>query len=544
MQISQVWPSGAGLLFRLAGTGATDSAGGLVVDVDLDGRRVWSFRQDGDGIPGELFTEELRQVGEAPGSLRFQAWPPALAPRLRGRFRVRVRPSGSDDDGAEADVSLDGSAEPLRLVDFFGRPLVVNKWGRLGRAIVDAGPEMVARMLDHMDGMRSVLEKYLGPVVFVTGGTLLGPVRDGGRVLPHDDDADLAYLSHHTHPADVALESFEVGRLLRVAGYDVLRLSVGHLQVVFSHDGIPDHYVDIFPGFFLEGWWLQHFAIRARARREDLVPTSTILVEGRPEPAPAVPEVMLVANYGEGWRTPDPSFVFDLPTSTADRFYGWFADYNVEREDWDDDILLAPGDASLRDEGISAFARRVHEHTPPGTAVLDLGCGVGTDALALAELGRTVCAVDFSRYAVATARARLAGRPLDVSFEVLNLLDTREVIRFGAERAAAGRPWTVVGRRLLNALEDRGRANVFRLCSMLLRGDAAGGAVHFDVVADHAYAGLAPYRHVSVDRLVAEAADHRLVLEEAVPQLEPFRWFGTTGDQIVPTHRMTFRRRA
>jgi SAM-dependent methyltransferase len=252
---------------------------------------------------------------------------------------------------------------------------------------------------------------------------------------------------------------------------------------------------------------------------------------------------MLVAIYGEGWRVPDPSFVFDLPASTGDRFYGWFADYNVEREDWDDLVLLAPRDAPIREAQISAFARTVHEQTPAGTAVLDLGCGVGTDALALAELGRTVRAIDFSRYAIAVARATPAERPLDVSFEVLNLLDTREVIRLGAELAAAPHPWTVVGRRLLNALEDRGRANVFRLCSMLLRGAGAVGAAHFDVIADHTYSGLAPHRHVSVEQLAAEAAEHRLVLEEAVPRLEPLRWFGTTEDQVVQMQRMTFRRR-
>jgi SAM-dependent methyltransferase len=543
--ILQVWPSRLGVVYRVAPSEDADEHPGTpVLDVDIDGRRVWSFRQD-DTPPAQAVLDAALAAGAAregldPTAMRFQPWPPALLPRLAGRFRLRLRPSGADG-GAEVPVSLDGSTEPLRLVDRFGRPLVVNKWGRLGHAIVDAAPGMVNRMLDHMDDIRVLLEKHLGPVVFVTGGTLLGPVREG-RLLPHDDDADLAYLSRHTHPADVALESFEIGRVLREAGYQVLRLSVGHLQIQFTYGGRPDHYVDVFAGFLIDGYWMQHFPVRTPAVRDDVLPPSTVLVEGRPEPATRTPEFTLRALFGEGWREPDPSFTFDIPASTGDRFYGWWADYNVEREDWEDVVLLAPRD-ERSDERMSAFAGWVHDRAPADAALLELGCGTGTDALALGERGHTVHAVDFSRYAIDRGRTRGADGAEDVTFEVLNLLDTRAVVTLGARLAAAPHRWTVLGRRLLNALEDRGRDNVFRLCSMLLRGDAAGRAF-FDVVADHAYPGIPGHRHLTVDQLVAEAAAHRLVLEEAEPRLEPLRWFGPAEERVVTLHRLTFGRRS
>ncbi len=531
-RILSVWPSGSGLLFEV------DGRGDLVVDVDVDGRRVWSFRHAGvQATPKEM------PAGARPAGLRFQEWPAVLAPRLRGTFSLRLRPSGADQ-GAEATVSLDGSPDPLELIDRHGRPLVVNKWGRLGHAIADAAPGMVDRMLDHMDEIRTLLQELLGPVVYVTGGTLLGPVRENGRVLPHDDDADLAYLSSATHPADMALESFEVGRVLRDAGFEVVRLSVGHLQIQFWHEGRPDHYVDVFPGFLMDGLWLQPFAIRTEASREDLLPPSTVLVEGRPEPAPRKPEVMLRALFGDGWGTPDPSFVFDLPATTGDRFYGWLADYNAEREDWDDVFRLSPPATPDGDEPVSAFGRWVHEQTPERFRLLELGSGAGSDALALAGMGRSVRAFDYSRYAVEEARARLGNRPLDVSFEMLNLLDTRQVIRLGAELASTGSSWTVLGRRLLNAVENRGRDNVFRLCSMLLRdGGGPDGAAHFDVVGDHQYPGIPHYRHVSVEQIVAEAAAHGLALEEVVPRMEPLRWFGAAEERVVSMYRMSFRRR-
>jgi SAM-dependent methyltransferase len=526
-RITHVWPSASGLLYAL-GHGADP-----VVDLDLDGRRVWSFRPSPEPVPA---TESLPDDVD-PGALRFQEWPAALRARLRGRFRVRLRPAGTDG-GPEVTVSLDGTGRELCLVDRYGRPLVVNKWGRLGHAIADAHPGMVDRMLDHMDAMRELLERQLGPVVYVTGGTLLGPVRENGHVLPHDDDADLAYLSRHAHPADVALESFQIGRMLRSAGYEVLRLSVGHLQVQFAHQGVPDHYVDVFAGFLLDGWWHQHFAVRERAARTDLLPPSTVLVEGRPEPAPRVPEVMLEALYGPGWAVPDPSFSFEMPASTAERFYGWFGDYNVEREDWEDTVLLAlPGDPRPS-EGLSAFGRWAHERTPGGRSLLDLGCGTGDDALALAALGRRVRGVDYSRAAVDVASSRNGGE--GASFEVLNLLDTRQVVRLGAELASSPESWTVLGRRLLNALEDRGRSNVFRLCSMLLRD---GGAAHFDVVADGSYRGIPPHRHLTPQQVANEAAAHSLLLEEAEPRLEQLTWFAAPEEQLVEIHRLTFRRR-
>jgi SAM-dependent methyltransferase len=303
---------------------------------------------------------------------------------------------------------------------------------------------------------------------------------------------------------------------------------------------VPDHYVDVFTGFLLDGCWYQHFALRTQAGREDVLPPSTVTVEGREEPAPQRPELMLEATFGPGWRTPDPSFVFRLPAATGDRFYGWFADYNVEREDWDDGLVLSLRDPADEPVAMSAFASWVHERAKQGSALLELGCGMGSDALGLAEAGHTVRAVDFSRYAVDAARARLAGRDLDVSFEILNLLDSRQVIRLGAELASSPRSWTVLGRRLVNALEDRGRQNVFRLCSMLLRD---GGSAYFDVVTDHGYAGIPAHRHVTVDQIVTEAARHRLVLEEAEPRLELLRWFWPANEQIVPMQRLTFRRR-
>lgn len=528
--IRGVWPSDDGVFFSVA------TPGERAVDVLVDGRRVWSFREPAD--PPAAGTVPPGAVGE---HLRFEPWPPVIRERLTGTFTVALRTladDGTEDEPVAATAELAGDRPPA-LADIHGRPLVVNKWGRLGHALADAEPGLVDRMLDHMDEIRDLLQSRLGPVVCVTGGTLLGPIRDDGHLIPHDDDADLTYLSSWDHPADVVRESFELGRVLREAGYDVIRLSAAHVQMHFTHDGVPDHYVDVFAGFLRDGYLLQTFAIRAPMTREQLLPPATITVEGRPEPAPRDPEAVLEENYGPGWRVPDPSFVFDLPESTSARFSGWFGDYHADREAWEDLVLLGQQALPAEDRP-SAFADRVHRVTPPDHAILELGCGLGVDARWLAAAGRDVRAVDFSRYGIETARSR----PVDggrVSFELVNLLDLRAALRLGAVCASGPRPWTVYGRRVLNALEARGRDNVFRLCAMLVR---RGGAAHLDVVTDPEVAGLPPHLRVSTGRLVDEAARHGLVLDEATTHQELLTWVGeAAGEQLVEISRMTFRRR-
>jgi hypothetical protein len=39
-------------------------------------------------------------------------------------------------------------------------------------------------------------------------------------------------------------------------------------------------------------------------------------------PMPAVPEELLAANYGSGWRTPDPLFAFEWKRA-HERFSDW-----------------------------------------------------------------------------------------------------------------------------------------------------------------------------------------------------------------------------
>lgn len=441
---------------------------GDVVDVLFDGRRVWSFKVD-EAQPVE--------DGFVTGRLRRMPWPEALRPHLDGWVTVGLRQVDGVVALATADVQFGSLPSRIRVEDSYGRPLVVNKWGALGRALVDTDEDSTARLLGHVDAIRAVLTEELGLNAYVTFGTLLGSVRTG-HLIQHDDDADLGYLSAHSHPAEVARESFAIGRALRQHGYVALRLSAGHIQVHFSHEGLADFFVDVFSGWHLDGWWYQVFCVRAPVPQDALLPVSSIMVEGRPEPAPKHPARVLEAIYGPGWSVPDPAFRFAIPRSTGERFVGWFRDLNVDREYWE---ATYDADESAADEFGEArpLAEWMLEHClHGGESILDVGCGRGDDALWLASQGWAVHAVDYVRAPLARASAIAVERGLPAQFEVVNLCDVRTVLRLGAWCAAQGRPWVLHGSGLLDALTDEPRAHLFRLISMVVR---SGGHAVLDV---------------------------------------------------------------
>jgi SAM-dependent methyltransferase len=497
--ITQLTADEAGLTFSAS---AEDRE--LVLDLLLDGRRIWSLRcADAEPVPG------------GPAERRSVPWPTVLRPHLAGSATFTLRPVGDEAAAAGVEVTLGAGTGRITFTDGSGVDLVVNKWGRLGHALGDWDEGMVERLLDHVDQVRAALTAGSDLEVYVTSGTLLGPYRDG-HLIPSDDDADLAYLSRHTHPVAVVQESFRLGRRLVAAGLTVDRFSAGHLQVHFDHDGRPDVYVDVFTGWIDDdGWWYQAFALRSRVRRDQLVPVSTIEVEGRTEPAPREPETMLAAIYGPGWRTPDPAFTFVVPPATGDRFWGWLSDAAMDRSLWEVELL---GADPHRPAGPSDSARRLAEHLPPGSRVLELGAGGGEDALWLAGLGHRVDAVDYVHRPMTAAQSVADERGVPARFRALNLYDLRRVLALGAELAARDEPVHVHVHDLLPTLWDAGRPNLFRLLSMVLR---TGGEAHLDVVADTptAPAGELPapeplWRALPVTDLAAEMRPFGLHVRE------------------------------
>lgn len=147
---------------------------------------------------------------------------------------------------------------------------------------------------------------------FANSGTLLGIVR-GDVLVAHDDDVDLAVVLKSRSDEEAAGEWRELQHVLEAAlppRFAVRREGGVHYQVV---DG--DVRVDLFPCWFVEGRANVYPYTRGRLPEDVIVPMKEIRIEGKKVFIPRKPELVLEENYGAGWRTPDPSFIFDWATA-------------------------------------------------------------------------------------------------------------------------------------------------------------------------------------------------------------------------------------
>lgn len=144
--------------------------------------------------------------------------------------------------------------------------------------------------------------------------------------------------------------------------------------------------------------------------------------------------------------------VLDTRTSTAT---GW-SSY------WDD-----PRTRRRKQSG-SALARWVDVRLPAGEAIVDLGCGTGRDALYLARQGRPVLATDLAPAALDAVRVRARAHEVELAVRRLDVASLADVLTAGAELGRA--PHHLYARQLLGCLDPGGRANLWLLARMALRG--------------------------------------------------------------------------
>ena len=155
-----------------------------------------------------------------------------------------------------------------------------------------------------------------GVDAFPAYGTLLGAVRDG-KLIGHDSDADLGYVSHHTHPVDVIRESFRLQRALADMGYRISRYSGAAFKVdVHEADGRSAASTCSAASCATATCYLMGEIARALRARRGSSRSAPPRSRAATFPAPADTDRLLTATYGPGWRVPDPAFKFATPAST------------------------------------------------------------------------------------------------------------------------------------------------------------------------------------------------------------------------------------
>jgi hypothetical protein len=441
------------------------SAREVILDVCFDGRRIWSFWLQRDGV--------AREGGH------LVPWPDSLRGFLHGTTRLSLNEHGVHSPLYDEDVSLGNGAGRIAVVDKQGNPLALDKDNRRVKTFAGRNAEHVRPLMDAIEVVLAALRK-VGIDGFLAYGTLLGAVR-GGRLIGHDSDADLGYVSQHTEPADVVLESFRIQRDLTSLGYRITRYSGAAFKILVPESDGSLRGLDVFGGFLREGHLHLMGEIRAPFERDWIFPLGTATLEGREFPVPADTDKFLSVTYGPRWRTPDPAFKFETPRSTTRRLSGWFRGIRTSRKEWD--RAYARGGYG-RGKGPSALLRRIHQREDAPASYVDLGCGRGRDVSAAAQwYGVPSLGLDVHPNAPRLQAQRHAGSDA-VRFWTFNLLERRH---HGAVAAYAGlalpAPRLVTARHLIDAIDADGHP-VERLAEMartLLRDDA--GRLHLEFLA-------------------------------------------------------------
>lgn len=418
-----------------------------ILDVSFDGRRIWSFW--------------LHRDGQRAGLDHLVPWPETLDDFLDGRAEITVHEHGDESVLFSEEVTFGSSDVPIAIVNGRGRPIALDKYFR--RVETFEGREDAVQPL--LDSIAEVIEvvRECGIEAFLAYGTLLGAVRDG-KLIGHDSDADLGYVSRHSDPADVVIESFALQRALRARGYQVVRYSGAAIKIdVVESDGAIRG-LDLFGGFLRDGQLHLLGEIRTPFEHDWIFPLSSATLEGRPFPVPADPDRVLVATYGESWRVPDPAFHFGTPTTTSRRFNGWFRGTRVGRSTWD--RLYLSGSFGRRRKPAEAIHWLV-DREPAMGSFIDIGCGRGREASFVAERGIPTLALDQSRfYFRHQAREWEPGTGPD--FRVFNLLENRHVAVAVIRAALLPGPRILHARHLADATSAAGRAALWRTAAAML----------------------------------------------------------------------------
>jgi hypothetical protein len=423
-------------------------------DVLINGRHVWSLHPARD-----TDVQDGRAV--AP-------WPPALRRYLHGHAEVHLREHVSGEIVGSARHVFSGDTDrEVTVTDRHGNGLVLDKWGRLTRPLSTEGGDLVDELMSEVQRLLEVLREQAGVPAFICYGTLLGAVRNG-RLIGHDNDIDIAYASEHPHPVDVVREGYHVERVLKEAGWVVRRGSGVRLNVRLRLTDGTMRFVDVFTAHWVEGVLYIPSDTGFRLGRETILPLSTVELMGHPVPAPADPETLLAATYGDSWRVPDPSFKYETPRWLSRRLGGWFGGLKTHRGHWD--TFYGGGQHRNVPKNPSPFAQWVAAEHPSSRPLVELGAGTGRDALWFArEHDRAVTGYDYSFGVVNRSNQKAARRGLPATFEVLNLYDARAVLTLGAQLARSETPCDLYARFLLHALEPVGVTNLLRLASISLR---------------------------------------------------------------------------
>ena len=418
------------------------------LDVLIGGHRVWSFSTGRDAVPT--------------GGGLFVAWPRPLAERLDGHADVQLVPHNGGEALFSGAIRFGRSTAPLELVDDLGHPLSLDKGGRLQRTFDDFAAESRAELIDASRRVLDDLTGKCGLDAYLCYGGLLGAARSG-RMIGHDSDLDLAFLSRYTHPFDVIQETRAAERQMAALGWQVVRMSAANFKIWVPLPSGKRAGVDVFGSFHVGDDFHITGSLRGRLDRAAIVPFGEIDLEGVGFPAPADVPRFLEFTYGPGWKVPDPAFHFDHPPENVRRMSHWFRGARNRLPHWQE---FYKGPHQRVPTTPSDFAQWADDRMEPRSPVVELGAGTGRDAVWLAQRGHPVLASDFCSGARTAVRAAVAEAELRVPYRPINLESLQSSLVAATRFAHDPLPRHIYARGLLDALAPSGRLGLWRFCAV------------------------------------------------------------------------------
>lgn len=334
------------------------------------------------------------------------------------RLRVEVdgRPLPIHGHGMFVKAPHSGEHDPKLLEERLGSGWVLARTGMV-QLSKQLNTEWQAAVMDLYTAVRTIVREEHGYDLFLTFGTLLGAVREGGYI-GHDNDFDVAYVSRARTGPEAAAELVALGRTLLDRGYRVEAMS-SCLHIVDAERS--KYRIDIFHTYLDADGELRHpfgYAGTTPVTEREWQGTREIDFSGGRALVPVRAEELLAALYGDDWRQPKTGF-----------------DWKIERRGEDEAGQLTPAQRTTvywadyyahngHTEG-SSFAQFVQDRPDTPGTVVDIGCGDGRDSFYFGSVGRTVVALDRSDVGVAHARDRALGAGLGdrMTFEVCDLGD-------------------------------------------------------------------------------------------------------------------------
>ena len=264
------------------------------VEIRLDGQLLRAVNVGG-GSHFPEFRLSIRRV-------TLDEWPAS------GRLSIHA------DDGRE--LLAEGRAGAVdvtcphgsgRLCEALVRGEVLDKKGMLKPT-----PEEVwahqEELLEFYTRVRDFFDEQLGRPLLVLYGTLLGVYRDGD-MIPGDDDFDVGYVTDASDPDSFREEVKQLVLFLVRSGFTVSFNRRGRLFRIHIDDAHSPH-LDVQPIWFEEGRLWMHFYLSYPSSIGEFLPVQERTLRGTNVYIPRHPESFLDANYGPGWRVPDPSFAY------------------------------------------------------------------------------------------------------------------------------------------------------------------------------------------------------------------------------------------